>query len=353
MPTTHAATFGRRSPPSTSSIPARQPSYRPEPDFTSGSHDARVANPLARFLYRAFLWLPDEQAPGFGAVCLTLVRQVVLPFAVMFGPVVAFAVAFRGVSLNALNPAVTTTGQVGAAVLYAFGCIALVQELCRYSFVRRALDPVRSIMIFGAAVISLIVLVDHDRPYTMAWSIAAQIGASLAMLYARRQWAYRYVILAAIIACQTVIDVDAPRFGARHDAPNAASPTAQVTPPQSSLTNFETPDTPVVEPPNAGGMQTWAKLYSDARVDSNETQHMLGLTTWRVQYTTAASSDQIAAFYANVAIQCGFKEDQGFLGLHTFRRADSSDTFSYDIFPQKTGSRVFFQARVFEQGRGS
>jgi hypothetical protein len=178
--------------------------------------------PLAKFLEAVFLWLPKEQSPGFGAVCLALLRQAVLSPILMLGPFVAYRLTSGDSSLKSLLPGTMTTGKAVILLAYSCACFALVQELCRYAFIRRAANPAGSALLFGAVVTVCSVIVYHDSPYTLAWMTAAQVGASVAMLCTRIYPNRRTFIVAAIVVCQTAAAVAMPQWGPHHPAPAVA-----------------------------------------------------------------------------------------------------------------------------------
>jgi hypothetical protein len=213
MDTTTAAAFGRRS---------AQPSRAQQLIAMTPGCKPKVApapvNPVERALDRVFLWLPNEQKPGFSAVFVVALRQAVLPLILMLG---LFAVG--GISLKSLLPGSPQTGAGVILTAYVVGSIALVQELSRYAFIRRADIPVKSALLFAAVVMVSIVVVFHDAPYTMAWMAAAQGAASLAMLFTRVFKGQRMWIVAAIVVCQTVLAVAMPQWTPRPDAPTAAA----------------------------------------------------------------------------------------------------------------------------------
>jgi hypothetical protein len=290
------------------------------------------ANPVAEFLDRVFLWLPNDSAPGIPAVGLYLLRQVTLPFVLMLAPFVILALLappkFNFLSLTSSNTAFTWS-----IVAFAFGCMALVQELGRYAFVRRAELPVRAAAIFNAVTVTVILIFYHDHLYTCIWMIAAQLAASAAIVYALRYRPYIVAVVAALVVAQTAVNVTAPRF---FRPPPTAADSA---PAQPAVVSTDVPP--------EGNMQAWAKLYPGAVLTKNETQTLMGLTDWRVQYSVQASPDQIDAFYEGLASTEGFNDKQTLLGYHRFTQDSTNNDFSYTVLKEASGTLVIFEARTF------
>jgi hypothetical protein len=284
------------------------------------------ANPLLKFLDRLFLWLPNDHAPGFPAVCLFLLRQFTLAPILMVGPlVVGMLVSPRA---NLVGDVGKTPGWVMAAFIAV--CMALVQELGRYSFVRHAERPLRSLAVFTAVTLTIVLLMYHDRLYTVTWAAMAQLAASAAIFYGLQYRKYIAALIAAIIIGHTAVYAIAPQFF--RPAAQAAS------------------DRPVSSSPNApdvGDMQSWAKLYPGAVITESKSETFLGLISWKVTYRVQASPDQIETFYETIANQRGFTDTQSLAGLHMFRQESTHDDFSYALTSDATGSQVMFQARTF------
>ena len=289
------------------------------------------ANPVLRFLDRVFLWLPNDSAPGIPAIGLYLLRQVTLPFALMLAPFAILALVtpkFDLLSLMASN-----SGLTWSIVAFAFGCMALVQELGRYAFVRRAAAPMRAAAIFTAVTVAVALLFYHDQLYTSGWMIAAQLAASTAIVYALRYRPYIFAVIAALIVGQTAVNVTAPRlFRPPPTAADSASP-------QPAVVSTDVP--------SEGDMQAWAKLYPGAVMTKTETQKLMGLTSWRVQYRVQASPDQIDAFYDGLANTEGFSNKQTLLGYHRFTQDSTNNDFSYAAVTDASGTLVMFEARTF------
>ena len=346
MSTSGAVTFGRRGveakplPVTSVSSGAGRPEL--EPELRAG----RLRYPIEAFLDGLLLWLPNEDAPGFWAVCLSLLRQAVLPFFFVLGPVCAYMLLFRSVSLKALLPGAAPGSIKGLIPICIFGSIALVQELSRYAFVRRASNPTRSVALFAAVVVACMVIVYHDHPYTLAWMITAQLGASAAVIGVRTYWSWRALIVTVIVVCQTAISCIMPGVGPSAATPRAVAANSAAV--QNSSSGAENASGSTASPPSVGGMQTFAKLYPDAVTYTQSTQHVLGLTQWNVQYGTRATQDQIASFYDDLAIRNGFTPEKVFLGLHAYKQGDASE-FSYQTFTDDIGLRVVFMARSFPQ----
>jgi hypothetical protein len=171
---------------------------------------SRPRIPILVFLDRVFLWLPNDSEPGFWAVCLVLLRQAILPWVVMLTPVVGVALAKPGLfDRLRQRPIPGWAGLAFAALI--FGSIALIEELSRYAFVRRAEQPRRAIIIFTAALVAGELLIFHDRLYTIAWISAAEILASVALYAALQRRLRPLIIVPAIIVVHTAIYVIAPQ----------------------------------------------------------------------------------------------------------------------------------------------
>ena len=292
---------------------------------------AAPSNPIVKFFDRVFLWLPNEQSPGFLAVCLYLVRQTLLPIALLLAPYAVLAL-FAPANFNPLQHSSTSPNwYVVLIVPFALACIALVQELSRYAFVRRANNPVRAVSIFTAVVIASLLIVYHDSLYTCAWTIAAQLAASAAIIYALRYRPYIHAAVVGLIICQTAVNVTAPGL---------------FQPPQAAATHTQ-PAKVSASVPSTGNMQAWAKLYPGAVLTKNETSKFMNLTEWSVEYTVQVSPDQIGGFYQTLANAEGFSNTQVILGYHRFTQDSTNNDFSYMVTTDATGSHVIFDARTF------
>lgn len=91
------------------------------------------------FADRLFLWIPRQERPGLLAYLLCLVRMVAYPL-----PITALMV----VLLVVAHVAVTPLSLCGLVITLLPA--AVFEELARYTFVRRAADPVRAIVVFTA-----------------------------------------------------------------------------------------------------------------------------------------------------------------------------------------------------------
>jgi hypothetical protein len=300
-----------------------------EPSRARAGGNAMSSNPLLRVLDRVFLWLPNDRSPGVAAVGLYLVRQVFLPIAIIIAPIMMLML-ISGSGLM-LNPAAMPKWNGEAIVAILFGAIALVQELSRYAFVRRAERPLRSLIIFTVVVVACILIVYHDRFYTPAWMIAAQLAASAVIFFGLRRRELIPFVLAGLIVCQTAIDVTAPQlFPAKEPpAPKVASPLN-------------------LNPPAVGDMPAWAKIYPGATVTKSKTSKLLGLTSWEVDYKTSATPEQIGAFYQQIAKEQGFEESGGFAGVHILEQKATSSRFTYAVDSEGGVSEVNYEARAFD-----
>jgi hypothetical protein len=317
-------------------VTALQPPLSPPPQ-------EETSWPAPTFLERIFLWLPNEAAPGFLAVCLVLLRQAILPFVLMLAPFVLIALLSPQILAHLGHGAGAPKWQILSVVPFAFGCFALVQELGRYSFVRRAEQPLRAISIFTATTVVAILLVYHTHLYTCLWMTAAQLAASAALVYVLPYRRYIPVVIAILIVGQTAIDVNAPGL---FRAANTGS-TAQQAGIPTGAANVST------DAPSAGNMQAWAKVYPGAVWTRNETQTFGPLTEWTVHYTVQATPDQVGAFYEALANTEGFTDTQTILSFHRFRQDSTRNDFSYFVVAGAAGSDVIFTARTFTGLGGS
>ncbi len=283
-------------------------------------------NPILKFLDRLLLWLPNERSPGLPAVGLFLVRQVMLPMVLLIGPLIVAGLAFPNTNLTQ----VFSKAPAWPAALFIFLCFGSVQELGRYSFVRRADRPLRSLIIFTITTIMFVVIVYHDEHYRMGFGIAGQIVASGVLFYATRHRKYIVPILLAIIVSDVALYMIVP-FKSEHDGPKGKNQT-----PASA---------PIA--PAIGNMASWAKLYPGAVITKSSSDKFSDLTSWNVSYSVPASPEQIESFYESVAKDQGFAAAQNFGGLHMFRQDDTGNDFSYSVSTGSAGSDVNFQARTF------
>jgi hypothetical protein len=286
--------------------------------------------PLLGILDRVFLWIPNERAPGFPAVCVFLLRQTIAPLVLIVGLFAVFALAMP--KANLIDRMGKAPSSIFVLLLVVLLSIDAVQELNRYAFVRRADRPARALIVFTAAAIGFVIVFYHDNLYALCAAIVAQVAASAAMFYGLRFRRYIAGVIVAIIIGHTAVYAiaaqligSAPAAGSKKDVAASASPTA----------------------PDVGGMRSWAKLYPGAVVTESGTSNLLGLTSWKVTYTAQASSDQIDSFYEGVASDLGFNDRQSLAGLHVFRQEDTHNDFRYAVISDPSGSKVLFEARTF------
>jgi hypothetical protein len=297
------------------------------------------SNPVLKFLDGVFLWLPNDRSPGVGAVALYLVRQALLTIAVVVAPLIVLMLLAGTSAGKMLNPAAMPPWLGESVVALCFGAFALVQELSRYAFVRHAERPARSLVVFTGVVVVCILIFDHDRLYTPAWMIAWQLATSAVLYFALRRRELIGFVVAGLIACQTLVDVTAPQlFPVKAPAASKATSAPQGTAAAS------------VVPPAVGNMKAWAQLYPGATVTQTKTDKLFGLTTWRVDYQTSASPEEIGAFYQSLAKQQGFTETMGVAGVHIFENPARS-RFTYVVATDAGHSDVDFEARADDSGR--
>jgi hypothetical protein len=278
-----------------------------------------------------FLWIPKDQAPGVGAVCLFLLRQITLPLVLMIGPFVLWE-AVAPAKFDPLRHMSSMPGWATAIIVpLIFGCIIFVQELGRYSFVRKAERPLRALAVFTAVVIVCILVLNHDRLYTMVWMICAQLAASGVLFYGLHYRRYIYAIILAIVIGHTAIFVTAPQFFRPAEPASSAASQSDSTAPVA---------------PSAGGMQSWARLYPGAAITRSSVDTLFGITDWKVTYKVHASADQIEAFYKTTASEQGFADEGSLLGMHRFTQDSTRNDFSITIAPDPVGSLVIFDARA-------
>jgi hypothetical protein len=338
-------TFGRRG------AAAATPFATPKPTESSPWAGSPVGTPLGAstpyvpsgprsvgLLKGLFLWIPEAEAPGVLAVLVYLLRQATFPLLLVLGPMLAFILTTH--AMPRLDQLVTPI------MAFVFGCMALIQELNRYAFVRSAEKPLRAMTIFCAVTICGIVVIYHSYPYTMAWSIAAQLAASAALLWGLRQGIRVPVLLAALVTAQTLVSITAPQFF----RPPQATPAPHAI--SAAQTSSAAPEAVDATPPNVGTMQSWVKLYPSATVVSANTQHILGMTDWRVQFKAEATPDQVRSYYDGVADQSGFKQRQDFGDLRTYIDADSQDRFSIFVLQDGDGARVVLTAQSMSHSAG-
>jgi hypothetical protein len=319
--------FGRRERPP---APVATPPQSAAPDMPQPEAPPRAASgsPVLRFLDRLFLWIPTAQSPGLGAVGLFLVRQAILAPIMMMALFWALMLAFPKV--NWIDGISKTPAFVPMS--FVCSCVAVVLELGRYSFVRSADRPMRSLSIVTAVTIALNLLL-YRSLLAMCWAIPAQLAASAAMFYGLRIRRYIAVVILAIIVGDVSVYVTAPQAF----QPPATSAPASNDPPVAA-----SPD-----PPAVGNMQAWAQLYPGAVVVRSRTRTMFGLTDWDVTYKVQATPEQIDSFYQSLASQQGFAAEQSFGGLHMFTRESTRDRFTYAVTTDAEGVQVIFDARSF------
>jgi hypothetical protein len=281
------------------------------------------------FLEMVFLWLPNERAPGFPAVCVALLRQVILPFVLLAAPFLVIGLLLGFAGLRNFNPMAEGYGAshwwMLVTPLLVFGGFALVQELARYSFVRHADEPVRAVAIFTIVAIAMTVLRHYHQILPCLALVASQLIASAVILGALNYRPCIAAVIAALVVGQTAVSIEVPRILPSAHRAAAMAPVSQ-------------------RVPTAGNMQKWAKLYPGAVLSRNQTRSILGVTTWNVGYTVKASPDEIGAFYAAVAKSEGFTNEQVMMGGHIFTRPNSNERFTYFILPIPSGSVVAFTA---------
>ena len=297
------------------------------------SQPMKPGSPPSGVLERIFLWIPDAEAPGVLAVLTYILRQTVLPLALLLTPLVIYVTATHSL------PSFEHLGALFAILV--FGCMDLVQELNRYAFVRQAERPFRAATIFCTVTICGIVLLYHDSPYTLVWMIAAQLSASAALLWGLQAGIYAAPLVAVIVACQTLVSVAAPRL-LPHAGGSHSSPAGRAS----------TPTAPLVDatPPDVGGMRAWAKPYPGATVSRATTLHLLGVTDWRVQYSAHATPEQIRAFYDDLAQQGGFTQQKDFVGQRTYTQPATANEMS--VFTLKAGddTQVVYHVDIHDRG---
>jgi hypothetical protein len=315
------ALFGRRG--------FARPSLPIAPPKAAPGRPPRVdpANPFLKVLDRVFLWIPNDHAPGIPAVGLFLIRQFTLPLILMIAPVLVFLVAAPNANL------VEGLGKMPNWLLPPFmmGSIALVQELGRYSFVRNADRPVRSLSVFTAAAIAFVLLMYHDNLARLGLALVAQFAAGAAIFYGLRYRRWIALIVAAIVVGHTAVYMAAPDlFGSQADSAKREQPAST------------SPDPPAVD-----DMQSWAKLYPGATVTESKTENFLGLTSWKVTYKVQASPEQIGSFYEGIATRRGFTDSTSLGGYHRFTQDSTRNDFSYAVVSETGVSEVIFEARTF------
>jgi hypothetical protein len=302
-----------------------------------------ITHPIARFFYRLLLWLPNEQAPGLGSLCIAWLRQIILPFALFGVPFITLGVV-SAKSHTQLNMSVVPSWASTVTVCLLFFNIALVQELSRYSFGRRAHNPTLSVSLFTGVAIACKAIIYFRSPYALAWMIGAQILAGAAMVLALRHRKTLYLNIFAIILCQTVIALGGPRLPSLfHPQPAAASNTAHNATPVA-----ETDANAITAPPT--DLDKLVRVYPDATLVSASTEHRHhpNVVEYSATYETHATPEELAAFYRDFAAQVGFKETGGALGLHQFSEAGNPASFSYTAFSESGDLEVVVSARIFE-----
>jgi hypothetical protein len=162
---------------------------------------------------------------------------------------------------------------------------------------------------------------------------------------------YTPIVILAMIVCQIGLGVAALQLFRPQKAVHSTTAHQIYIPP--AIVRARAPVAASTGPhpaaPPVGAMPSWAKIYPGATLTTNKTSHLLGMTTWRVNYTVQASADDIAAFYEAAATKNGFNTKRVLVGLHNFRQDSTNSDFQYMIFTGPEGSNVYFQARSFGQ----
>jgi hypothetical protein len=282
------------------------------------------------FFDRVFLWLPDAQAPGFLAIGLVLLRQVLLPVVLMLVPFVVLGLVMANLHLTSFNPGAPLYAVPSWLLLsvlpFLFGTMNLVQELNRYAFVRYAESPVRAMSIFSAVAIGVGLLFSHHGLIVVLGQIAIQLIASAVIIFALNCRNSIAAVLIALVVGQTACDVMLLHTNQTAHVGSLAHKPQAITPAPASL-------------------QSWARLYPGAVTERANTMTMLGVVNWSAGYTVKASPDQIGAFYQDLANRQGFTESRVILGQHQFKSPGSISGFRYTVLPSEQGSMVDFQAQ--------
>lgn len=317
--------FGRRG--AARAAPGRPPA----PNRQSPSEAPKLGNPLLSFLDKVFLWLPGERSPGPRAVAVVIVRQAALPVILGIMPILIL-VASGANFFQFLNASAERDAYAYVAMGALVACVALVQELNRYAFARRADRTVRALVIITVVEIAFALIFSHDRLYTMGWQAAEQVAASIALFFGLKLRKHIGAIILLIVVGHGAVDLIAPQFFRPPDV--------------KSSTPLHMAAESVVAP-TVGDMRAWAKLYPGSIVTSAKSSSMLGLTSWRVEYTTPASPELVGAFYQATAKAEGFTDTQSFGGVTSFRQSSNQNEFHYMAVANSTGAEVIFEARTF------
>jgi hypothetical protein len=326
-------TFGRRGVtsaalPDVSSKAPMRPPLRPG-----------VNNPALVFLDRVFLWIPNENAPGFPAIGMALIRQTVLPFFLMLTPIVLLAL---------INPSqfaqlrhTDSSWMLSGIMALVFGSVSLVQELSRYSFVRRADNPFRAILIFDTVTITFILLLFHNHIYTMAWMIALEVGASAAIYYVAQQRKDIIFVVSAVIISHASINIFAPQFfkmPATFEA-NTASSAMPITTSQAGQPSALEDGVSSSETPAVADLPSWAKVYPGAAIVENKFEPMFaGSKRWTIEYNASASPEEVDQFYQTTARAERFSSLSSLAGVRVFRQQDTGDSYFYK--PDQTSPKT-------------
>jgi hypothetical protein len=285
------------------------------------------ANRLVNILEKAFLWVPCEENPGFPAICLTLVRQIVLPIFVFLAPVIGLAFVSN---LQPFAPGYAApTWWLPIIGPFLFGCFALVEQLGRYGFVRHADRQMRAVSIFSTVPFCLVVMLAHARVFPCVRELAFQIVASIAMLYALRNRNLLPIVIGALVIAQVALNSVFPQHAAAsHEIVEKR-----------------------LDPNIAAKLPQWAKLYPGAALRQSRVLTVFGLTDWQVIFNVRASPDQIGSFYESAATRSGFTDNNGsMMGLHMYKKPGTDDRFTVMVTADpQGGSLVVFDARSSTQ----
>jgi hypothetical protein len=178
--------------------------------FSPSAMPSTTRLPFPVFLGRIFLWLPDERTPGALAIGLILARQAILPIVLILTPIFVLAAADPDL-LDELSHHSLPRWTGAAATIVAFGAIALVEELNRYAFVRRAEQPRRAILMFTALAVIIELFICHGRPFMFAWLIVSEFAASAALYAVRAGGRPLALIVPTIVVLHTTILLTAPK----------------------------------------------------------------------------------------------------------------------------------------------
>ena len=285
---------------------------------------AAPSNPIVKFFDRVFLWLPNEQSPGF--LCGLPVSGAPDPAADCLAAGASYVVLalFAPANFNPLQHSSTSPNwYVVLIVPFALACIALVQELSRYAFVRRANNPVRAVSIFTAVVIASLLIVYHDSLYTCAWTIAAQLAASAAIIYALR---YRPYIHAAVVGLSHLPD------GGQCDRAGSFPAAASRRHPHAAR---EGQRQRPVDGKHASLGQTLSRRRPDQ--ERNLEVHEPDRVERGIHRSGFAGSDRRLLPDARER-RSEFSNTQVILGYHRFTQDSTNNDFSYMVTTDATGS---------------